>query len=154
MEWLDPVVFSGKCHYACITEPNTKFEPVWSILVEVDDDNRKTIEGANLTISNKDDIGDFVRLKRKVFKQDGTKKTPPKVVDSQNNPWNSDKKIANGSTVTVKVTPFKYDGNSSRPAGISANLDAVQIVNFIEYQSQDFAPVNGGYVQETEEVPF
>ena len=46
MEWLDPVVFSGKCHYACITEPNTKFEPVWSILVEVDDDNRKIIEDA------------------------------------------------------------------------------------------------------------
>ena len=44
----DPIYISGKCHYASITEPNTKFDPVWSIQVEVNDDNRATIEGANL----------------------------------------------------------------------------------------------------------
>ena len=70
--------------------------------------------------------------------------------------WNAPFLVGAGIYFLIfsKVTPFKYDGNSSRPAGISANLDAVQIVNFIEYESQDFAPVDGGYVQETEEVPF
>ena len=31
----DPIYITGKCHYASITEPNTKFDPVWSIQIEV-----------------------------------------------------------------------------------------------------------------------
>jgi hypothetical protein len=48
----DPIYITGKCHYASITEPNTKFDPVWSIQIEVDDNNRSVIESAGLTISN------------------------------------------------------------------------------------------------------
>jgi len=49
----DPIYITGKCHYASIIEPNTKFDPVWSIQIEVDDNNRSVIEGANLKIANK-----------------------------------------------------------------------------------------------------
>ena len=125
----DPIFITGKCHYASITEPNTKFDPVWSIQVEVNDDNRSTIEGANLPISNKgDDRGDFVTIKRKVLRKDGSQRHPPIVKDSENNLWNG-KLIANGSTVNVKAIPFdwNYAGNS----GVSADLAAVQVVNFI-----------------------
>jgi len=148
----DPIFITGKCHYASITEPNTKFDPVWSIQVEVDDANRSTIEGANLPINNKgDDRGDFVTIKRKVMRKDGTQRQPPIVKDSENNLWNG-KLIANGSTVNVKAIPFdwEYAGKS----GVSADLAAVQVVNFIEYTSgEDFAPVEGGYVQK-ESIPF
>jgi|TARA_R110001632_G_scaffold117850_1_gene230016 hypothetical protein len=148
----DPIFITGKCHYASITEPNTKFDPVWSIQVEVNDDNRSTIEGANLPVSNKgDDRGDFVTIKRKVLRKDGSQRQPPIVKDSENNLWNG-KLIANGSTVNVKAIPFdwNYAGNS----GVSADLAAVQVVDFIEYTSgEDFEPVEGGYVQE-ESVPF
>ena len=148
----DAIYITGKCHYASITEPNTKFEPVWSIQVEVNDDNRSAIEGAGLNISNKeDDRGDFVTIKRKVLRKDGTQRQPPIVKDSQNNLWGG-KLIANGSTVNVKAIPFEwtYAGKS----GVSADLAAVQVVDFIEYnEGGDFAPVEGGYVQE-ERVPF
>jgi len=148
----DPIFITGKCHYASVTEPNTKFEPVWSIQVEVNDDNRSAIEGAKLNISNKeDDRGDFVTIKRKVLRKDGTQRQPPIVKDSQNNLWDG-KLIANGSTVNVKAIPFEwtYAGKS----GVSADLAAVQVVDFIEYnEGGDFAPVEGGYVQE-ERVPF
>ena len=74
----DPIYISGKCHYASITEPNTKFDPVWSIQIEVDDDNRSVIEGAGLPIANKgDDRGDFVTIKRKVLRKDGTQRQAP-----------------------------------------------------------------------------
>jgi len=149
----DPIYISGKCHYASITEPNTKYEPVWSIQVEVNDDNRSTIESAGLTINNKsDERGDFVTIKRKLFRKDGSQRTPPGVKDSQNNPWNG-KLIANGSTVNVKAVPF--DWNHSGNSGRSADLSAVQVVDFIEYkrEDQDFAPVEGGYIQE-EDAPF
>jgi len=153
----DPIYVTGKCHYASLVEPNTKFEPVWSIQIEVDDNNRSVIEGAGLTISNKgDDRGDFVTIKRKVVRADGTQKQGPVVKDSQNNNWDG-KLIANGSTVNVKAVPFEwtYAGKS----GISADLAAVQVIDFIEYtggDGSDFEVVPGGYVTETveEDIPF
>jgi hypothetical protein len=151
----DPIYITGKCHYASITEPNTKFDPVWSIQVEVNDDNREVVESSGLPITNKgDERGDFVTIKRKVVRKDGTQRNAPLVMDSQNNRWNNDKKIANGSTVNVKAIPYNWD--YAGKSGVSADLAAVQIVDFIEYtgSNQDFAPVDGGYVQETEAVPF
>ena len=151
----DPVYITGKCHYASITEPNTKFDPVWSIQVEVTDDNREVVEKSGLKVANKgDERGDFVTIKRKVHRKDGTQRNAPLVMDSQNNRWNNDKKIANGSTVNVKAIPYEWD--YAGKSGISADLAAVQIVDFIEYSGnqQDFAPVDGGYVQEAEAVAF
>tara|TARA_R100000030_G_C3200944_1_gene110877 strand:- start:175 stop:636 length:462 start_codon:yes stop_codon:yes gene_type:complete len=151
----DPVYITGKCHYASITEPNTKFDPVWSIQVEINDDNREVVEKSGLKVANKgDERGDFVTIKRKVHRKDGTQRNAPLVMDSQNNRWNNDKKIANGSTVNVKAIPYEWD--YAGKSGISADLAAVQIVDFIEYSGnqQDFAPVDGGYVQEAEAVPF
>ena len=151
----DPIYITGKCHYASITEPNTKFDPVWSIQVEVTDDNREVVEKSGLKVANKgDERGDFVTIKRKVHRKDGTQRNAPLVMDSQNNRWNNDKKIANGSTVNVKAIPYEWD--YAGKSGISADLAAVQIVDFIEYSGnqQDFAPVDGGYVQEAEAVPF
>ena len=151
----DPVYITGKCHYASITEPNTKFDPVWSIQVEVTDDNREVVEKSGLKVANKgDERGDFVTIKRKVHRKDGSQRNAPLVMDSQNNRWNNDKKIANGSNVNVKAIPYEWD--YAGKSGISADLAAVQIVDFIEYSGnqQDFAPVDGGYVQEAEAVPF
>ena len=151
----DPVYITGKCHYASITEPNTKFDPVWSIQVEVTDDNREVVEKSGLKVANKgDERGDFVTIKRKVHRKDGSQRNAPLVMDSQNNRWNNDKKIANGSTVNVKAIPYEWD--YAGKSGISADLAAIQIVDFIEYSGnqQDFAPVDGGYVQEAEAVPF
>jgi len=149
----DPIYISGKCHYASITEPNTKFDPVWSIQVEVNDNNRAVIEGAGLPISNKDDDrGDFVTIKRKVLRPDGSQRAAPFIKDSQNNIWNG-KLIANGSTVNVKAVPYEW--NYAGKSGVSADLAAVQVVDFIEYtrDDQDFEPVEGCYVQE-EAAPF
>ena len=55
-------------------------------------------------------------------------------------------------TCALPIYEWDYAGKS----GISADLAAVQIVDFIEYSGnqQDFAPVDGGYVQEAEAVPF
>jgi hypothetical protein len=72
-------------------------------------------------------------------------------MDSQNNLWDG-KLVANGSTVSVKAVPFDWDYGGK--SGVSADLQKVQIVDFIEYNDGgDFEPVEGGYVQE-ERVPF
>ncbi len=126
----DPVYITGKCHYASITEPNTKFDPVWSIQVEVNDDNREVVEKSGLKVANKgDERGDFVTIKRKVHRKDGSQRNAPLVMDSQNNRWNNGKKIANGSTVNVKAIPYEWD--YAGKSGISADLADVQNVDFI-----------------------
>ena len=89
------------------------------------------------------------------MRKDGTERHPPIVKDSQNNLWGG-KKIANGSVVNVKAIPFEW--NYAGKAGISSDLAAVQVVDFIEYTdgTEDFTPVEGGYVQESssEAIPF
>jgi hypothetical protein len=125
---------------------------VWSIQVEVNDSNRDIIEGAGLPITDKgDDRGEFVTIKRKVMRKDGTERKAPIVKDSQNNLWDG-KKIANGSVVNVKAIPFDWD--YAGKTGISADLAAVQVVDFIEWTgNEDFDVVEGGYVNE-QETPF
>jgi hypothetical protein len=150
----DPVYISGKCYWASVVEPNTKFEPAWQIDICVDDENRSVIEAASIPIMNReDDRGEFIRAKRKVSRPDGSMRNAPSVLDSQNNPWNG-KLIGNGSKVNVKAFPFDWDYGGK--TGRSVDLAAVQVVELIEYTKEpveDFTPVEGGYIQE-ENIPF
>ena len=96
-----------------------------------------------LSCNNKgDDRGEYVTLKRKVLRKDGSRRQAPSVKDSQNNPWDN-KLIGNGSTVNVKALPF--DWNYAGKTGRSADLTAVQVVDLIEY-GNDFDVVDGGYI--------
>jgi len=150
----DPVYISGKCYWASVVEPNTKFEPAWQIDICVDDENRSVIEAASIPIMNReDDRGEFIRAKRKVSRPDGSMRNAPSVIDSQNSPWNG-KLIGNGSRVNVKAFPFDWDYGGK--TGRSVDLAAVQVVELIEYTKEpveDFTPVEGGYIQE-ENIPF
>jgi hypothetical protein len=150
----DPVYISGKCYWASVVEPNTKFEPAWQIDICVDDENRSVIEAASIPIMNReDDRGEFIRAKRKVSRPDGSMRNAPSVIDSQNSPWNG-KLIGNGSKVNVKAFPFDWDYGGK--TGRSVDLAAVQVVELIEYTKEpveDFTPVEGGYIQE-ENIPF
>ena len=60
-------VLSGKAYWAAISNPNTTFEPVWSIDLALDAKAKKEAIDLGLTVKNKsDDRGDFVTIKRKV----------------------------------------------------------------------------------------
>jgi len=150
----DPVYISGKCYWASVIEPNTRYEPAWQIDISVDDENRSVIEAASIPIMNReDDRGEFIRAKRKVSRPDGSMRNAPSVIDSQNSPWNG-KLIGNGSKVNVKAFPFDWDYGGK--TGRSVDLAAVQVVELIEYTKEpveDFTPVEGGYIQE-ENIPF
>ena len=150
-------VISGIAYWAAITNPNTTFDSdgVWSVdICNLDEKSLATVKNDGLILKNKgDERGDFVTIKRKVMRKDGTERKAPIVKDSQNNMWD-DKLIANGSLVNVKAIPYEW--NYAGKSGVSADLAAVQVVDFIEYtdSKEDFAPVDGGYVQESASVPF
>ena len=139
----------GTAYWAAVVAPNTTFEPQWKIDVALDAAGIEQVNGIEgVVIKNKDDErGDFISLKRNVEDRSGNKKPAPKVIDSQNNAWD-DKLIGNGSKVCVKfhTYPYNYRGKS----GISAELDAVQVIDLVEYNSADsgFQARENGYVVE------
>tara|TARA_A100000172_G_scaffold80591_1_gene70590 strand:+ start:207 stop:755 length:549 start_codon:yes stop_codon:yes gene_type:complete len=167
------VIISGNCKWACLNEPNTTYAPVWSIQVLVDDNNRSVIENGfydendgnyyPIPISTNKDGEEVVTIKRKVDKADGSKRNAPFVKDSQNNPWDKNTMIGNGSSVNVMARTWRWNHQQGKrfTTGISADCVGVQVVDLVPYNSAgatDFEVVPGGYVANTstldEDIPF
>ena len=147
-------VISGEAYWAHVITPNTKFNPdgEWSIEVcNLDAKNKKIAEGDGLTIKNKDDDrGDFGTLKQYARTKDGSPRKIS-VKDSQRNPFPNDKLIGNGSKVNVSYFPKEY---TVYGGGVKGYLNAVQVVDLVEYKTDDFDVVDGYTNQDVGEVPF
>lgn len=151
-------VISGKAYWASIINPNTTFEPVWSIDVALDEANKAIVEADGLKVKNKgDERGDFVTIKRKVQGKNRDN-NPPEVVDAQKRPFPSDKLVGNGSLVNVQYKPYEWTWKGN--AGIGADLSKIQVVELVEYEddsNEDFDVVPSGYSATEaldDEVPF
>ena len=148
-------IISGEAYWAHIIVPNTKFntDGEWSIEVcNLDETNRKIAEADGLTIKNKEDErGDFVTLKQYSRNKDGSFRDMS-VKDSERNPFPSNKRVGNGSTVNASYYPKEY---TQYGGGVKGYLNGVQVVDLIEYSSDDFDVVPGGYVnQDGNDIPF
>ena len=147
-------IISGEAYWSHVITPNTKFNPdgEWSIEVcNLDAKNKKVAEGDGLTIKNKDDDrGDFVTLKQYARTKDGSPRKIS-VKDSQRNPFPNDKLIGNGSKVNVSYFPKEY---TVYGGGVKGYLNAVQVVDLVEYKTDDFDVVDGYTNQDVGEVPF
>ena len=74
------------------------------------------------------------KLKAKVRKRDGgSYEQQPTVVDSKRVPMDKDIMIGNGSKVKVAFEPVPYVMPSTKKAGVSLRLKAVQVIDLIEY---------------------
>tara|TARA_A100000172_G_scaffold80978_1_gene72204 strand:- start:1956 stop:2408 length:453 start_codon:yes stop_codon:yes gene_type:complete len=148
-------IISGEAYWAHVMTPNTKFNPdgEWSVeICNLDATNKKIAEADGLTLKNKgDERGDFVTLKQYARTKDGTFK-PMSVKDAQRNPFPADKRVGNGSKVNASYYPKPYDQYGG---GVKGYLQGVQVVDLVEYNTDDFDVVEGGYVnQEESNVPF
>ena len=75
----------------------------------------------------------IIRFKRKVQKANGDKNTQPTLVDAGKKPL--DKIVGNGSKVKVMYRP--YDWNFKGKKGKGLDLQAVQVVDLIEYTPKE-----------------
>jgi hypothetical protein len=137
-------IISGKAYWTSISTPNDTFEPVWSLDVSFDEASKATIQGLGLSIKNKaDERGDFVTIKRKVFRKDGSKNEQPALKDAHKNPMGNTL-VGNGSDVKVLFKPFDWE--YAGKAGVGADLQAVQVVNLIPFgNDEDFDVIPNGY---------
>ncbi len=153
-------VVKGKAYWASVQQPNTTYEPEWGIDILVDDDNRAAFEADGVPIKNKDDErGDFVHIRQKVTRRDGSRNDAPTVVDAQKQPFFG--LIGNGSVVNVMYTPFAWEMNGK--SGVSPLLKKVQVVDLVEYKVVEDFDVEDGFTaaeapsaneELSDEVPF
>lgn len=84
-----------------------------------------------------DDTGNVefkFKLKAKVRKRDGsTYEQAPAVLDSKKVPMGKDTLVGNGSKVKVAFEPIPYVMPSTKKAGVSLRLKAVQVIDLVEY---------------------
>lgn len=126
-------VITGKCKWASVQQPNTKFEPCWTIDIILSDQQGKSLEKAGYKIK-KDKDGDLIfKIKRKVASMKGKTFDPPTVVDREGNEFK--KLIGNGSEVKVKFTGYTWE--ASGDSGKSGWLDKVMVLNHVPYEEED-----------------
>jgi len=126
-------IIEGTAYWASLTRPNQKFEPMWRIDLAVDDATAEDIRSQGIsvgeTVIDEQTISNIVRFKRKVSKANGDKNTQPNLVDAGKQTL--DKIVGNGSKVKVMYRPYEWNFKGKK--GIGLDLQAVQVMDLIEY---------------------
>ena len=157
-------VIKGKCEWAKVHEPDTKFDPdgLYSIEVTVPETeavemceyldglvktkiteeikaNNKRSDLTTKTPYSKTEEGEIkfkFKLKAKVKTRDGQVFSQrPLVVDSKRTPLTKDTLIGNGSIVKVAFEPYAYSMMSSKTCSVSLRLKGVQVLQLVEFQA-------------------
>ena len=81
----------------------------------------------------------FLTFKVSEFKKDGSANKPPKIVDSNNQPWPDDVKIGNGSDVDVKFSVVDYGVGKKK----GVYLRSVRVLRHVPYNdAESFEPLS------------
>ena len=134
-------VISGTAYWAKVHQPHFdqyNEQGIFSIDVTVDAKTKKQLQDLGLgpRIKNKgDERNDFITIKRKYTRKDGTKNSAPRVVDSKKTPISPDDLIGNGSKVNVAFDTYDYNVGGNQ--GVGSSLKAVQVIKLIEYSPSE-----------------
>jgi hypothetical protein len=125
------MVINGVAYWAAVNVPNTTFEPVWTITLEVDAATSTQLQEAGLKPKMVEGKARYT-IKRKTHKKDGSSNRKPVLLDKDGN--STDVLIGNGSVVAVQcdIQPWKYMNKS----GIRADLQGVKIIELVEYNNK------------------
>jgi hypothetical protein len=123
--------FQGPCRWAKVYVPDEKFGPKYSIEVKLDDTGvAKYKEAGCQGLPSKDGEGyyTFRRTKTSLTRKGKViEYGPPKVVDTDGNPFTA--LIGNGSVVTVKVETFPTE------KGTGTRLVALRVDEHVPYEA-------------------
>ncbi len=140
-------VVEGKAYWASVTTPNTKFEPVYSVNLVIDEDVAKQFSSKGYTVKQMQE-GPAIVLKRKVTNKKGQKNPLPKLLDLNQQPI--DILVGNGSDVKVQYREWEATNSYGTFKGL--DFQAMQVLNLVPYggdASDDGAEL--GYIEEESE---
>lgn len=146
-------VIKGTAMWAFTKTPDTKFEPVWRITVQMTDEEAQKLKEFKVKVRRNDDGIFEYKFKRGVTnKKTGLANPPPRIVDAHKEPF--DQIIGNGSKVVVQYKPFEWKNSFGK--GIGLDLQAVQVLEHVPYGgdgSQDELEVVDDSADELEPSP-
>ena len=126
------MIVDGTAYWASIKTPNTTFEPVYTVNLVVEQEVADDFISRGHNVKQMDE-GPALVIKRKVNGPNGMIRTAPRLLDQNKQEVNL--AVGNGSKVRVQCNEYEweYAGNT----GKSLDLQAVQIIDLIEYKAED-----------------
>lgn len=125
-------ILEGTAKWASITTPNTKFEPVYTVDLIVDEDTANDFASRGHKIKQHDE-GPAIVIKRKVNGPNGMVRSAPRLLDQNKQEVNT--AVGNGSKVRVQFNEYAGEGKYGPYTGL--DLQAVQIVDLVPYKNGD-----------------
>lgn len=120
----------GRAFWSFIQKPDVKFEPVYRITIQMEDDEAAKLKAVGLKVRRNDDGVFEYKFKRNVTnKKTGAPNPVPKQVDANREPVDSI--IGNGSDVVVQYATYNWEYKGKK--GTNADFQAVQVINLIPY---------------------
>ena len=132
-------VVEGTAYWASIKTPNTKFEPVYTVNLVVDEDTANDFASRGHKIKQMDE-GSSIIIKRKVNGPNGMVRVAPRLLDVDKNVVNY--AVGNGSKIRVQYN--EYEGENKYGPYTGLDLQAVQVLDLVEYRSEDGAELLDG----------
>ena len=132
-------ILEGTAYWASITTPNTTFEPVYTVNLVVDDETANDFASRGHKIKQMDE-GPSIIIKRKVNGPNGMVRTAPRLLDAEKNEVNYS--VGNGSKVRVQFNEYQGENKYGPYSGL--DLQAVQVLDLVEYRAEDGAELLDG----------
>jgi hypothetical protein len=121
-------VLQGALYWASITNPNTTYEPVYSVNVIVDEDTATDFKKRGFRIKDMDE-GPALVIKRKVSGPNGMTRAAPKLFDKSKN--EVDVSVGNGTIGKVQYKEWEVVRQGETYRGL--DLQAVQILDLVSF---------------------
>lgn len=132
-------VLEGTAYWASIKQPNTRFEPVYTVNLVVDDDTANDFASRGHKVKQMDE-GPALIIKRKVNGPNGMVRPAPRLLNSDKQDVNY--AVGNGSKVKIQFA--EYEGSNKFGDYVGLDLQAVQVIDLVEYRSEDGAELLDG----------
>ena len=125
-------ILEGTAYWASIKTPNTTFEPVYTVNLVVDEQTANDFASRGHKVKQMDE-GPALIIKRKVNGPNGMVRSAPRLLAQNKQEVNL--AVGNGSKIRVQYNEYKGEGKFGPYQGL--DLQAVQIVDLVEYRSED-----------------
>jgi|TARA_R100000458_G_scaffold20340_1_gene18088 hypothetical protein len=125
-------ILDGTGYWCSITTPNTKFEPVYSVNLVVDEETANDFASRGHKVKQMEE-GPALIIKRKVNGPKGMVRPAPRLIDVNKQPL--DVAVGNGSKIRVQYNEYSGTGAYGPYQGL--DLQAVQVVDLIPYKNAD-----------------
>ena len=125
-------ILEGSVKWASITTPNTKFEPVYTIDLIVDEETANDFASRGHKVKQHDE-GPALVIKRKVNGPNGMIRPAPRLLDASKQEINT--AVGSGSKVRVQYNEYSGEGKYGPYTGL--DLQAVQVIDLVPYKGAD-----------------